>query len=166
MSLSTHPLPTLYTPPAFNTSHTHTLPSTRLTHRSLSLYPSPLFLVTVSSAEWPAARRTCQLAREALLTAAAALKPGMTTDDIDAVVHTFAVEHEAYPSPLHYRCVLGLCICRGRPRTARSAERQRGLSFTPSTTNVCWGWACASLDTARLLRAQRAGTERCTATCQ
>lgn len=30
------------------------------------------------------------------------LQPGVTTDDIDELVHNLTIEAEAYPSPLHY----------------------------------------------------------------
>ena len=43
-----------------------------------------------------------QLGREVLEIAAAALKPGITTDEIDQIVHDAAVERECYPSPLNY----------------------------------------------------------------
>ncbi|KAJ5202092.1 Methionine aminopeptidase 1 [Penicillium cinerascens] len=47
-------------------------------------------------------RRVCRLAREVLDIAARALKPGVTTDYIDEVVHKACVERESYPSPLNY----------------------------------------------------------------
>uniref|UniRef100_A0A671T4N6 Methionine aminopeptidase n=1 Tax=Sinocyclocheilus anshuiensis TaxID=1608454 RepID=A0A671T4N6_9TELE len=47
-------------------------------------------------------RRACQLARHVLLLAGKSLKVGMTTDEIDFIVHQEAIRHNAYPSPLHY----------------------------------------------------------------
>uniref|UniRef100_A0A8C2I7P2 Methionyl aminopeptidase type 1D (mitochondrial) n=1 Tax=Cyprinus carpio TaxID=7962 RepID=A0A8C2I7P2_CYPCA len=47
-------------------------------------------------------RRACQLARHILLLAGKSLKVGMTTDEIDFIVHQEAICHNAYPSPLHY----------------------------------------------------------------
>lgn len=44
-----------------------------------------------------------QLSREVLDLAAAALRPGITTDEIDEIVHNATVERNAYPSPLNYR---------------------------------------------------------------
>ena len=44
-----------------------------------------------------------QLAREVLDIAASHIRPGITTDDIDAVVHRACIERNAYPSPLNYR---------------------------------------------------------------
>ncbi|CAG9462337.1 unnamed protein product [Pedinophyceae sp. YPF-701] len=47
-------------------------------------------------------RSVCRLAREVLDAAHRAVKPGVTTDEIDRVVHEYAVEHGSYPSPLNY----------------------------------------------------------------
>ena len=35
--------------------------------------------------------------------AAAAIRPGLTTDQIDEIVHNATIERDAYPSPLNYR---------------------------------------------------------------
>ena len=47
-------------------------------------------------------RRTCRAAREVLDEAHRAIRPGVTTDEIDRVVHDAAVERGSYPSPLNY----------------------------------------------------------------
>ncbi|CRK27592.1 hypothetical protein BN1708_014849 [Verticillium longisporum] len=49
-----------------------------------------------------AMRKVCRLSREVLDIAAAAIKPGVTTDYIDEVVHKACIERDAYPSPLNY----------------------------------------------------------------
>ncbi|XP_061653924.1 methionine aminopeptidase 1D, mitochondrial isoform X4 [Phyllopteryx taeniolatus] len=46
--------------------------------------------------------RACQLARHVLLLAGQSLKVGMTTDEIDFIVHQESIHHNAYPSPLRY----------------------------------------------------------------
>lgn len=46
---------------------------------------------------------TTQLGREILDIAAAAIRPGITTDEIDEIVHKATIERNAYPSPLNYR---------------------------------------------------------------
>ncbi|XP_028283031.1 methionine aminopeptidase 1D, mitochondrial isoform X2 [Parambassis ranga] len=46
--------------------------------------------------------RACQLARHVLLLAGRSLKVGMTTDEIDFIVHQETIKHNAYPSPLRY----------------------------------------------------------------
>ncbi|PWW54212.1 methionyl aminopeptidase [Actinokineospora spheciospongiae] len=63
-----------------------------------------------------------RIAARALRAGGEAVKPGATTDDIDAVVHEFLLDHHAYPSTLGYRrfpkscCVsLNEVICHGIP---------------------------------------------------
>ncbi|KAM9789357.1 methionine aminopeptidase 1D, mitochondrial [Neosynchiropus ocellatus] len=46
--------------------------------------------------------RACQLARHVLLLAGSSLKVGMTTDEVDFIVHQETIKHCAYPSPLRY----------------------------------------------------------------
>ncbi|XP_034412376.1 methionine aminopeptidase 1D, mitochondrial isoform X2 [Cyclopterus lumpus] len=46
--------------------------------------------------------RACQLARQVLLLAGRSLRVGMTTDEIDFIVHQETIKHSAYPSPLRY----------------------------------------------------------------
>ncbi|KXH28389.1 methionine aminopeptidase [Colletotrichum simmondsii] len=67
-------------------------------------------------------RKVCRLAREVLDIAAAAVKPGITTDYIDEIVHKACIERNAYPSPLNYNhfpksvCTsLNEVICHGIP---------------------------------------------------
>ncbi|MCJ1464316.1 Methionine aminopeptidase 1 [Pseudocyphellaria aurata] len=47
-------------------------------------------------------RKVCRLAREVLDIAARAIKPGVTTDFLDEVVHNACLERDSYPSPLNY----------------------------------------------------------------
>ncbi|MBN3300248.1 MAP12 aminopeptidase, partial [Amia calva] len=47
-------------------------------------------------------RQACQLARRILLLAGKSLKVGMTTEEIDFIVHQETIRHNAYPSPLGY----------------------------------------------------------------
>lgn len=47
-------------------------------------------------------RAACRLGREVLDVAHAAVKPGVTTDEIDRIVHDATVAGGAYPSPLNY----------------------------------------------------------------
>uniref|UniRef100_A0A8D0H5R8 Methionine aminopeptidase n=1 Tax=Sphenodon punctatus TaxID=8508 RepID=A0A8D0H5R8_SPHPU len=47
-------------------------------------------------------RRACQLARLVLLLAGKSLKVGMTTEEIDCIVHHETIRQNAYPSPLGY----------------------------------------------------------------
>lgn len=47
-------------------------------------------------------RASCKVAADALVYAGKMLKPGMTTDELDVLVHDFIVQAGAYPSPLGY----------------------------------------------------------------
>ncbi|GAA6025361.1 hypothetical protein JCM10207_001363 [Rhodosporidiobolus poonsookiae] len=67
-------------------------------------------------------RKVCKLAREVLDIAAAALRPGITTLEIDKIVHDECVKRDAYPSPLNYHkfprsvCTsINEVICHGIP---------------------------------------------------
>lgn len=67
-------------------------------------------------------RVSCKLAREVLDVAAAAADVGVTTDEIDRLVHEACIERECYPSPLNYYQFPKSCctsvnevICHGIP---------------------------------------------------
>lgn len=47
-------------------------------------------------------RRVCRLAREVLDLAAREVRPGITTDYLDEIVHNACIERNSYPSPLNY----------------------------------------------------------------
>ncbi|XVF73426.1 hypothetical protein PTKIN_Ptkin12aG0200900 [Pterospermum kingtungense] len=73
-------------------------------------------------------RETCQIAREVLDAAARMICPGVTTDEIDRVVHEATIAAGAYPSPLNYYFFPKSCctsvnevICHGIP-DARKLE--------------------------------------------
>jgi methionyl aminopeptidase len=48
-------------------------------------------------------REACQLAADTLVMVGKHLTPGMTTDDINTLVHDYTIAHGAWPSPLNYR---------------------------------------------------------------
>jgi methionyl aminopeptidase len=65
-----------------------------------------------------------RIAADAMYAGAAIIAPGVTTDDIDEVIHDYIVSHDAYPSTLGYRgypksCCTSLneVICHGIPDT-------------------------------------------------
>ncbi|MBM7788831.1 type I methionyl aminopeptidase [Tenggerimyces flavus] len=67
-------------------------------------------------------RIACRLAAQALEEVGRAIKPGVTTDELDQVGHDFLLAHDAYPSTLGYRGFpKSLCtsvnevICHGIP---------------------------------------------------
>eukprot|EP00736_Rhodelphis_marinus_P005396 Rmarinus@m.9591 len=67
-------------------------------------------------------REACRVARDVLDIAGRAVKPGVTADEIDEIVHNAMVERNAYPSPLNYHGFPKSCctsvnevICHGIP---------------------------------------------------
>ncbi|GAA6025364.1 hypothetical protein JCM10207_001364 [Rhodosporidiobolus poonsookiae] len=56
----------------------------------------------LSKEEQDGMRKVCRLGREVLDIAAAALRPGITTLEIDEIVHRECMKRDAYPSPLNY----------------------------------------------------------------
>lgn len=67
-------------------------------------------------------RHACAMGREILDIAGKALRPGVTTDEIDRIVHEATIERDCYPSPLnYYNFPKSLCIsvneviCHGIP---------------------------------------------------
>jgi len=79
--------------------------------------------IEVKSAEEIAAMRTvCKIGAQVLHDVGTQVKAGMTTDDIDALVHQKCIELGAYPSPLRYKRFPKSCctsinevICHGIP---------------------------------------------------
>lgn len=71
-----------------------------------------------------AMRKVCRLGREVLDIAVRAAKVGVTTEEIDIIVHDACVERDSYPSPLNYYGFPKSCctsvnevICHGIPDT-------------------------------------------------
>jgi methionyl aminopeptidase len=63
-----------------------------------------------------------RIAAQAMAAGAAIIAPGVTTDEIDVVIHDFLIDHDAYPSTLGYRDYPKACctsvnevICHGIP---------------------------------------------------
>ncbi|KAL5484644.1 hypothetical protein EMCRGX_G021174 [Ephydatia muelleri] len=76
----------------------------------------------LSPAEIQGMRTACKYTREVLDVAAAAVKPGVTGDEIDRIVHEACIERNCYPSPLNYvnfpkSCCISVneVICHGIP---------------------------------------------------
>ena len=76
-----------------------------------------------------AMRVASKIAARALAAGGEAVRPGVTTDEVDRVVHEYLVEHRAYPSTLGYRgfpksCCTSLneVICHGIPDTTVIAD--------------------------------------------
>lgn len=69
-------------------------------------------------------RESCRLAAECLTMVGDHLEPGMTTEDINTLVHEWILSHDAIPSPLNYGnppfpksvCTsVNECVCHGIP---------------------------------------------------
>lgn len=74
-------------------------------------------------------RIACKLGREVLDLAASHVRPGITTDELDAIVHEATIDRNAYPSPLNYRkfpksvCTsVNEVICHGIPDQRKLKE--------------------------------------------
>jgi len=80
------------------------------------------FIRALDENELEGLRVACRLGRQVLDEAAAAVGPGVTTDEIDRIVHEATVDRECYPSPLNYYQFPKSCctsvnevICHGIP---------------------------------------------------
>ncbi len=74
-------------------------------------------------------RASCSLAAKVLKAAGSLVKPGVTTQMIDDLVHEMTVQHGAYPSPLNYKgfpksvCTsVNNCACHGIPDDRQLVE--------------------------------------------
>ncbi|GAB7366502.1 hypothetical protein MBLNU230_g8494t1 [Neophaeotheca triangularis] len=67
-------------------------------------------ITILTKEEQDAMRKVCRLGREVLDIAGRASKPGVTTDEIDRIVHEACIERDAYPSPLNY-CNFPKSVC-------------------------------------------------------
>lgn len=77
---------------------------------------------SLNSLEIEGMRKVCSLAREVLDIVASNIRPGVTTDELDAICHEECLKRDSYPSPLNYRCFpKSICtsvnevICHGIP---------------------------------------------------
>jgi methionyl aminopeptidase len=78
--------------------------------------------ICLDEAAIAAMRKVCKFGREVLDLAGRAVRPGITGDDLDRIVHEACIERNCYPSPLNYRCFpKSVCtsvnevICHGIP---------------------------------------------------
>lgn len=67
-------------------------------------------------------RKACSLAAETLRVAGASIRPGITTDEINKIVHNHTIQNNGYPAPLNYRGFPRSCctsvndvVCHGIP---------------------------------------------------
>jgi len=78
--------------------------------RSEQVFVNRNKIAILTKEEQDGMRKVCRLAREVLDVAAAAAKPGVTTDYIDEIVHNACMERDSYPSPLNY-CHFPKSVC-------------------------------------------------------
>ncbi|HZG90343.1 MAG TPA: type I methionyl aminopeptidase [Pseudonocardia sp.] len=76
-----------------------------------------------------AMRVASRIAAQALAAGGAVVAPGVTTDEVDRVVHEFLIDHDAYPSTLGYKgfpksCCTSLneVVCHGIPDSTVIAD--------------------------------------------
>ena len=82
------------------------------------------FIPVIEPEELEQLRITSKIAREALDLGHKAVAVGVTTEEIDRVVHEYIIDNDAYPSPLNYYSFPRSCctsvneiICHGIPDT-------------------------------------------------
>ena len=81
-------------------------------------------------AELAAMRRTGAAAAEILLRAGSLARPGVTTDEVDRLVHDLAIEAGGYPSPLNYR---------GYPKSVCTSVNEVICHGIPDSRPLCDG---------------------------
>lgn len=59
-------------------------------------------ITTISAKDAEKIRKVAKISREILDITASHIKPGITTDELDAILHKECVKRNAYPSPLNY----------------------------------------------------------------
>jgi methionyl aminopeptidase len=112
-------------------------------------------------------RAAGRLAAQAMAAAGAAVAPGLTTDELDAIVHRFLTERGAYPSTLSYRGFPKSCctsvnevICHGIPdvRPLRDGDLVK-IDVTAYLDGVhgdnCATYLCGEVDQASRLLVER-----------
>ncbi|KAI0049522.1 methionine aminopeptidase [Auriscalpium vulgare] len=109
---STRPVPEHIPPPDYAKTGIPRSENRRLNESPRVLHPEEIEKM----------RTVCRLAREVLDIAATLVRPGITTDEIDAVVHQASIDRDSYPAPLNYRhfpksvCTsINEVICHGIP---------------------------------------------------
>lgn len=94
--------------------------------------------------EIEAMKPACQLAANTLVMIEPHIRPGMTTDEINEIVHDYTVKHGAIPAPLNYRgfpksvCTsVNHTVCHGIPG---SKKLSNGDIINVDVTSILNGW--------------------------
>ncbi len=97
-----------------------------------------------SDSEIDAMRPACRLAANTLVMIEKHIKPGITTDKINALVHEYTLEHGGIPAPLNYRgfpksvCTsLNHVVCHGIPDNKKLKD---GDIINVDVTTIIDGW--------------------------
>ena len=84
-------------------------------------------LIPLSLQELDLMRQSCQLAVRTLLLVGEQIKPGITTEDINKLVHDYTIENGGCPSPLHYK---------GFPKSVCTSRNDVACHGIPSKSEV------------------------------
>lgn len=113
---------------------------------------SPNYVSTHSKEDIDQIRKSARLARDILDLACNRAKPGMTTNELDEIVHKAIIENGAYPSPLNYGGFpKSLCssinevICHGIPDDRRMREGDLASFDVSCYLNGYHGDNCGSI---------------------
>lgn len=97
-----------------------------------------------SPEEIEAMRPACQLAAKTLLMIEEHIRPGITTDEINTIVHDYTIKHGATPAPLNYRgfpksvCTsVNHVVCHGIPGPKKLKP---GDIINVDVTSILNGW--------------------------
>ncbi len=94
--------------------------------------------------EIEAMKPACQLAANTLVMIESHIRPGISTDEINEIVHDYTVRHGAIPAPLNYRgfpksvCTsVNHVVCHGIPGSKRLSN---GDIINVDVTSILNGW--------------------------
>jgi len=97
-----------------------------------------------SAADIEAMRPACQLAANTLIMIEEHIKPGITTEKINTLVHEYTIQHGGVPAPLNYRgfpksvCTsLNHVVCHGIPDNKKLKD---GDIINVDVTTIIDGW--------------------------
>ena len=97
-----------------------------------------------TSEEIEAMKPACQLAANTLVMIESHIQPGITTDEINEIVHDYTLKHGAIPAPLNYRgfpksvCTsVNHVVCHGIPGSKKLSS---GDIINVDVTSILNGW--------------------------
>ncbi len=112
--------------------------------REEAVYPEERSVKIHTASDFDGMRKAGRLAAETLDMLAPLVKPGMTTDDINTLVHDYTLAHGGIPAPLGYRgfpksvCTsINHVVCHGIPSDKKLAD---GDVVNIDVTTILDGW--------------------------